>query len=92
MPRMRGTIATTMIRQLNYSGTIIGVTGNVLPTDVEDFMSCGVDAVMPKPFEFDLFRKTVVNATRTVRMCANTVIASGDSEITSIPIPSAETS
>ena len=55
-------------------------------------MSCGVDAVMPKPFEFDLFRKTVVNATRTVRMCANTVIASGDSDITSIPIPSAETS
>ena len=52
MPRMSGPEATRVIRtQLRYHGSIIGVTGNVLAEDIEDFKRHGADAVLGKPLK-----------------------------------------
>ena len=59
MPRMRGTEAAQRIRELGYMGIIIGVTGNALPEDVKDFIDHGADAVIPKPFDIDVFKRYV---------------------------------
>jgi CheY-like chemotaxis protein len=50
MPVMNGPTATKIIRSLGFKELVIfGVTGNVLPEDVEMFMDHGVDAVLGKP-------------------------------------------
>ena len=49
MPLIKGPEATKMIRAMGYPGTIIGVTGNVLPEDIEFFKAHGADEVLPKP-------------------------------------------
>jgi signal transduction histidine kinase/CheY-like chemotaxis protein len=57
MPNMDGPTATQAIRALNYPGIIFGVTGNALDADVTHFLSSGVDSVLPKPFDFSLFKQ-----------------------------------
>ena len=57
MPNMDGPTATQAIRALNYPGIIFGVTGNALETDVTHFLTSGVDSVLPKPFDFSLFKQ-----------------------------------
>ena len=64
MPRMQGTKAAAAMRELGFSGIIIGVTGHVLAEDREEFLRHGVDAVMSKPFEFDVF-KSHLNVLKT---------------------------
>ena len=49
MPKMNGPDATKAIRQLGYTGPIIGVTGNALPEDREVFMNAGATDVIIKP-------------------------------------------
>ena len=52
MPNMNGPEATKAIRNKmssKYAVLIIGITGNVLPTDVAIFHDSGVDCVMFKP-------------------------------------------
>lgn len=53
MPLMRGPDATEHIRQLGYTGTILGVTGNVLSEDVNHFKSKGADEVLAKPVSME---------------------------------------
>lgn len=53
---MNGTVATKAIRALGFEGLIIGVTGNALEEDVEEFVRFGADKVMPKPFQKDIFK------------------------------------
>ena len=53
MPLMRGPDATEHIRRLGYSGTILGVTGNVLSEDVAHFKSKGADEVLAKPISLE---------------------------------------
>ena len=50
MPVMNGPAAAKKIRALGYGGFIVGITGNLLPEDVQHFRACGADAVLPKPF------------------------------------------
>ena len=50
MPVMNGPTAAANIRALGYEGFIVGITGNLLPEDIQHFRSCGADAVLPKPF------------------------------------------
>ena len=38
---------------------MLGVTGNVLPSDVEHFMSHGANRVIPKPLKADMLKKIV---------------------------------
>ena len=50
MPVMNGPTATKIIRSLGFNDLVIfGVTGNVLPEDIEMFLNHGVDAVLGKP-------------------------------------------
>ena len=56
MPNMDGPTATQTIRALGYSGPILGVTGNTLGSDVNHFIQCGANAVLPKPFDLSLFK------------------------------------
>ena len=47
--------ATTTLRQLGYTGLIVGLTGNDLSDDLETFLQAGADCVYAKPFrEHDL--------------------------------------
>ncbi|CAB9518217.1 sensor kinase/phosphatase LuxQ [Seminavis robusta] len=49
MPKMNGPTAAKEMRQLGSESFIVGITGNMLPEDVSYFMSCGANAVLPKP-------------------------------------------
>jgi CheY-like chemotaxis protein len=50
MIRMHGPEATRLMRQeLGYRGLIIGVTGNVLPSDRQKLLDAGANAVLGKP-------------------------------------------
>jgi len=52
MPVMNGPEACKGVREMGYTGFVVGVTGNLLPEDVGYFMDCGADAVLPKPFKY----------------------------------------
>jgi CheY-like chemotaxis protein len=39
----------TLRRDLGYRGSIIGLTGNAMPKDVEAFMRSGLDGILIKP-------------------------------------------
>jgi len=51
MPVMDGVTATQHIRQLGYTGIIVGVTGNALPADVSRFILAGANRVLTKPMD-----------------------------------------
>ena len=53
MPNMNGPNATRAIRQLGYTGPIIGVTGNVLDEDRIVFMNAGATNVVIKPLKMN---------------------------------------
>jgi CheY-like chemotaxis protein/signal transduction histidine kinase len=58
MPGMLGSIAASIIRaDLNYSGLIIGVTGNAMEDDIQDFIKHGADEVVIKPLTVDKFNQ-----------------------------------
>lgn len=56
MPNMDGPSATVIIRGMGYTHPILGLTGNVLDSDVNYFIDSGVNAVLAKPFDFSLFK------------------------------------
>jgi CheY-like chemotaxis protein len=60
MPLLRGPFATKEIRNLGYTGIIVGVTGNVLEEDIKEFIEHGADSVIPKPFNIAAFNAAVV--------------------------------
>eukprot|EP00607_Mallomonas_marina_P000769 CAMPEP_0182433460 /NCGR_PEP_ID=MMETSP1167-20130531/63377_1 /TAXON_ID=2988 /ORGANISM="Mallomonas Sp, Strain CCMP3275" /LENGTH=378 /DNA_ID=CAMNT_0024622177 /DNA_START=1 /DNA_END=1137 /DNA_ORIENTATION=- len=55
MPILDGLQATKSIRDMGFSGVIIGVTGNVTRDEIETFLESGADAVLPKPLEIQSF-------------------------------------
>lgn len=52
MPVMNGPTAVQTLRDLGCDLVIIGVTGNMLPEDVDYFEACGANAVVPKPLRW----------------------------------------
>jgi CheY-like chemotaxis protein len=57
---MTGTQAASILRnELNYKGLIIGVTGNALQEDVDDFLANGADIVIIKPLTSKKFTEAV---------------------------------
>jgi signal transduction histidine kinase/ActR/RegA family two-component response regulator len=65
MPVMDGITATKEIRswQDKKSKTpIVALTANALPSDAEDYMKAGVDAVVPKPINKELLQQTILTA------------------------------
>lgn len=59
MPIMDGPTATKALRDMGYTGVIIGVTGNALPSDVAYFTGKGADKVLIKPVDVDVLLLTV---------------------------------
>jgi len=59
MPVMDGPTATRQIRELGYRGIILGLTGNVLPSDMTVFLSHGVNRVLVKPLDIKAFDVTL---------------------------------
>ncbi|KAJ1441023.1 hypothetical protein B484DRAFT_322755 [Ochromonadaceae sp. CCMP2298] len=59
MPVLNGPSATRLLRQQGCMVFIIGVTGNVMRTDIDYFKSCGVDAVFTKPLSKESVDKLV---------------------------------
>lgn len=49
MPIMSGASATKLIREGGFKGKILGVTGNALQADIDDFIQQGADKVYLKP-------------------------------------------
>jgi CheY-like chemotaxis protein len=56
---MNGPTATFELRKLGFHFPIIGVTGNVLHSDVMFYKDKGADAVLAKPLSFDLLVQTL---------------------------------
>ena len=53
MPVMDGPTSAQEIRKQGCDSFIVGITGNVLPQDIELFKSCGADGVLGKPFSIE---------------------------------------
>jgi len=49
MPEMNGPVAAQIMREMGSDVFIVGITGNLLREDVDYFLSCGANAVLPKP-------------------------------------------
>jgi CheY-like chemotaxis protein len=59
MPNKIGPIAAKEIRELGYTGLIVGITGNVLADDTSYFLSCGADKVLYKPIDMQQLDYTI---------------------------------
>jgi len=55
MPVMDGPTATKRIRELGCNCFIVGVTGNLLPQDIDHFRAHGANAVLAKPLNVEVF-------------------------------------
>jgi CheY-like chemotaxis protein len=59
MPNMDGPTSTTEMRKMGYDGSIFGLTGNGLQSDIDHFVSNGVDSVFVKPLNLPDFERAV---------------------------------
>jgi len=64
MLTMNGPEAAQKMRHDGFSGLIIGVTGNVLETDVRDFIAHGANKVLKKPVSLDLLKEVALELCR----------------------------
>ena len=62
MPIMTGVAATAKLRASGFTGRIVGMTGNALKTDQEEFLEAGADVVLTKPIDRDSVRAQVTAA------------------------------
>jgi len=60
MPVMNGPEACKAIREMGYTGFVVGVTGNLLAEDIGYFIDCGADSVLPKPFKYKVLEQLLV--------------------------------
>jgi len=60
MPVMNGPEACKGVREMGYTGFVVGVTGNLLPEDIGHFVDCGADAVLPKPFKYNDLERLLI--------------------------------
>eukprot|EP01038_Epipyxis_sp_PR26KG_P009266 gene9266-12482_t len=58
MERMNGPDAAKRMRDMGYNGIILGVTGNALAGDIQHFIQQGANAVLTKPLDIKLFKRT----------------------------------
>ena len=59
MPKMNGPEATRAIRELGYTGPVVGVTGNALHDDKLKFIHAGAKHVIIKPLKMNALLKIV---------------------------------
>lgn len=58
MPVLNGPPATKQLRSLGCKCCIVGVTGNVMPDDIQDFLSHGANTVLAKPLSMLSLERT----------------------------------
>ena len=51
MPRMTGVEAARAMRGAGYGGRVVGLTGNAVQSDRDEFMRAGADVVLTKPVD-----------------------------------------
>ena len=68
MPNMMGYEATKLIRQIGFTGVILGVTGNALESDIQQFLQFGADNVIVKPLTKENFERCL-NVRAANRFC-----------------------
>lgn len=56
---MKGPEAIVEMRKRGLSTLVIGITGNVMQTDMDHFMNSGANAVLSKPLSFEKMLETV---------------------------------
>ena len=56
---MKGPEATAEMRRRGFNTLVIGITGNVMQTDMDHFMNSGANAVLSKPLSFEKMLETV---------------------------------
>ena len=56
---MNGPEAVRRMRELGYSGIVIGVTGDVMEAEVNEFKSSGACVVIAKPLDMNEFYQTI---------------------------------
>lgn len=61
MPVMTGKEATEVLRSMNYNGLIVGLTGNILEEDLEEFSKSGCNEVITKPLDVPELRRTLIS-------------------------------
>ena len=66
MLSMNGPEASKQIRELGYQGFIIGVTGNVLSKDIEQFMNYGANRVLKKPVSRSVIHSILVSVLQSL--------------------------
>lgn len=60
MPVMNGGQAARLIRQFGYNNPIIGVTGNIMENDVQNFLEMGATIVIGKPVTIEGLEKNLL--------------------------------
>jgi CheY-like chemotaxis protein/predicted DNA binding CopG/RHH family protein len=53
MPNLTDEMLSKILRSMNYTGLIFGITGNGLDMDIQKYLYCGADYVFIKPFNYD---------------------------------------
>jgi CheY-like chemotaxis protein len=59
MPNLCGPEAAKELRSRGYSGLICGVTGNILPTDIQRYVDFGATCVLAKPLNLQLLKRQI---------------------------------
>ena len=61
MPNMDGPTAVKIIKEeLGFRGTVVGLTGNALPSEINTFLSHGAERVLIKPVNISVLRNIVL--------------------------------
>lgn len=72
MPNMKGWQCARVLRdELGYTGVLLGVTGNLLTSDVLQFKECGADGVLGKPLRVSTLKPWVEVAASRARQKLN---------------------
>ncbi len=60
MPEMSGVELTRKLRGQGYEGLIIGITAATIGEQEKEMLKAGVDRVLPKPLNAEIFKRTVL--------------------------------
>lgn len=52
-----GIQATSQLRRIGFKKLIIGVTGNSMEDEIQDFVQCGADLVITKPMKSNMLEQ-----------------------------------
>ncbi|KAG8901544.1 hypothetical protein FRB99_005226 [Tulasnella sp. 403] len=87
MPVMSGVEMVKKLRELNRVDFVVGVTGNALKEDQQEYLDAGVDAVLTKPVKEASLKNCLYAADGRRRSTAQERAASDDDDVTTTPKP-----